>query len=116
MRIVIIFIFFIILISCSSTSQHFFLKKNIDGITVKHGFWVENSDNGTCIIEFKNGKKNGIYYCFYPDGTKKVFGKYKNEIETGKWYFYDEKGRVQKILGHNKKGESYVIQLNNLVW
>ncbi|MCB9246632.1 MAG: DUF3352 domain-containing protein [Flavobacteriales bacterium] len=46
--------------------------------------------------EMKDGKKNGTYTEYYPNGTLRVSGKYRRDQKTGLWKYYDESGELSK--------------------
>ena len=53
-------------------------------------------DNNTKIIiqqtNFIDGLEWGKYYEWWPDGTKKVDGKYRSGLMYGRWKFFSNKG------------------------
>lgn len=52
---------------------------------------------GTLISEGivdENGKKQGEFNLFYPNGNIQASGKFVNNLRQGKWKFYDELGTV----------------------
>jgi antitoxin component YwqK of YwqJK toxin-antitoxin module len=62
--------------------------------------------NGTCrefyengaqksVIKFEKGKPEGDARYFYPTGSIKMEGEFKDSLKTGRWKFYDEKGKLQ---------------------
>lgn len=59
-------------------------------------YMEEKDENGKVIysIELKNGRKQGNYKAYYPDGSIKVSGKYKNDLQQGTWKLYDEEGKL----------------------
>ncbi len=48
--------------------------------------------------------ENGTHKIFYSNGSIKEKGRYKNSQKQGVWYFYTEKGVVEKKEKY-KKGE-----------
>lgn len=62
----------------------------------KEGYWIE--DRGFDRIEtyYCNGKKSGLFKSYTKDNipTLKFFGAYHNDKVTGKWYYFDEWGRL----------------------
>lgn len=63
----------------------------------REGTWKSWYDDGTPWSEttFKGGIKNGPTTTWYENGKKRYEGFYTDDSESGKWVFYDEKGKVQ---------------------
>ena len=55
-------------------------------------------DNNTKIMiqqtNFIDGLEWGKYYEWWPDGTKKVDGKYRSGLMYGRWKFFSNKGKI----------------------
>jgi antitoxin component YwqK of YwqJK toxin-antitoxin module len=45
---------------------------------------------------YVNGKVDGKYTVWYPNGNVHYVGYYKNGQKTGKWIFYNESGKLTK--------------------
>jgi antitoxin component YwqK of YwqJK toxin-antitoxin module len=44
--------------------------------------------------EYNDGKKDGHWYIYHPDGKINFIFSYENGIKDGKWKQYDENGRL----------------------
>jgi len=96
-------------------------KVNVNNL-VKYGdkYFKENEDipfngivfdiskvTGNKILEYRmiNGKKNGDYKEWYPNGFIKHDGKYFSGKENGKWMFWDEnrKTKIEMIYQNGEK-------------
>lgn len=53
----------------------------------------------TKIEKYKNGKLQGKYTEFHENGNIKITGRYKNNIKTGLWKCYNEKGKLISSYG-----------------
>jgi antitoxin component YwqK of YwqJK toxin-antitoxin module len=110
------FIWVLLVMSLHSCSGH--LNEDGDGIKVIH---FPNSDKISQQIEYKNGKKNGIFLAYYHNGKLKYKKKYKNDQLTDTACFYLENGNISQLqilsdglkVGcwkkFNQKGEAYSI-------
>ena len=45
-------------------------------------------------VELKNGMKHGNFREYFPEGTLKVRGKFKDDKPEGSWKLYDEEGKI----------------------
>ena len=54
------------------------------------------------IIEFKNGLKHGIEIEFYENGSINFIGSWKKGRRRGRWKFFDDNGRIKKIIKGKK--------------
>ncbi len=43
-------------------------------------------------VELKDGLKHGRYEEFYPDGTRKIRGRFRNDEQVGTWRYYNQQG------------------------
>jgi len=43
-------------------------------------------------VDLKDGLKHGRYEAFYPDGTRKIRGRFRNDEQVGTWRYYDKEG------------------------
>ena len=52
--------------------------------------------NGTIRFEvdLKDGLKNGRYKEYYPNGEKRMTGRFRKDEQVGTWRYYDEKGKL----------------------
>lgn len=62
------------------------------------GLWISYYDNGIKWSEsfYVDGKKEGHSITFFPNGSPRYVGEYKDDKQTGLWTFYDEEGNVIK--------------------
>lgn len=60
------------------------------------GKYILYQENGTKIFEttYLNGKDNGNYFLFHPNGQIQVQGRFKNGIPKGVWKYYNSKGKL----------------------
>ena len=65
---------------------------------VRHGMFVEYSENGTVIAEgsYSYGKEQGRWREYYPNGGPAAEGAYEAGLEHGAWKFWDEAGNVRQ--------------------
>ncbi|MEN8121720.1 MAG: DUF3352 domain-containing protein [Bacteroidota bacterium] len=63
---------------------------------VINGVYLEFYQNGAqkATLNYEEGMLNGDAEFYYKTGRTKIKGKYKNGRKKGKWYFYDEKGKL----------------------
>ncbi len=47
-------------------------------------------------VSIKNGQKHGNYFEYFPTGELKIKGKFKDDLMTGTWKYYDEQGNLVK--------------------
>lgn len=43
-------------------------------------------------VDLKDGLKHGRYEEFYPDGTRKIRGRFRDDVQVGTWRYYDKNG------------------------
>ena len=43
-------------------------------------------------VDLKDGLKHGRYEEFYPDGTRKIRGRFRNDEQVGTWRYYNAEG------------------------
>lgn len=62
----------------------------------REGLWVAYYEDGTKWSEtyYSNGIKSGHSVTFFPSGTIRYVGEYKNDERVGTWKFYDETGKL----------------------
>ena len=103
----------------NGNSKVYYLSGNLKKITpfengLENGTEKAYSDDGrlTMIAVYKNGflrhqefmngmdkqgRKQGLWKEFYPDGSLKWAGTYKNDIKNGYFKYYDQEGNLEKI-------------------
>lgn len=62
----------------------------------RNGIWKSFYENGMPWSEttFVEGKKEGSTSSWYENGQKRYEGFYKNDVESGLWLFWDDKGNL----------------------
>ncbi len=70
----------------------------------REGLWKSFYDNGSPWSEttFKAGKKQGPTTTWYENEQKRYTGFYKNDVESGNWMFWDEKGKVITVKNYDQ--------------
>lgn len=56
--------------------------------------YSENGYDSLYYIEYRNGKKHGVYKEFFHGNKIKIKGYYKNDIKTALWVSYDSLGNI----------------------
>ncbi len=71
----------------------------------RDGLWKSWYDNGLPWSEttFKDGKKNGSTKTWYENEKVRYTGFYTNDIESGKWNFWDDKGNLFNTKDYDAK-------------
>lgn len=75
-------------------------KKITKKFEVVRGYTIKYHANGNTIWskgKIKNGKPNGYWGWYRPDGTLKRSGTFKDGEKIGKWVTYDQRGKVYKV-------------------
>ena len=44
-------------------------------------------------VELKDGLKHGRYTAYYPDGSEKMTGRFRKDIQVGTWRYFDKDGK-----------------------
>jgi antitoxin component YwqK of YwqJK toxin-antitoxin module len=68
----------------------------LDKNGLKNGFWIENEPLLTEVY-YRNGKKNGLFRSYHNNGKLYGFGEYKNDIQVGTWYCFDDSSKLEYI-------------------
>lgn len=71
-------------------------KLNGDGV----GFYTSGETN--LVHHWVNGVSDGEEIGFYPSGRVKYRGLFKNDVQAGKWTWYNEDGSVKSTQDHSK--------------
>ena len=45
-------------------------------------------------VELKDGLKHGRYVAYYPDGTEKMTGRFRKDVQVGTWRYFDQDGKL----------------------
>ena len=71
----------------------------------REGLWKSWYDNGLPWSEttFKDGKKNGSTKTWYENEKVRYTGFYTNDVESGKWNFWDDKGKLFNTKDYDAK-------------
>ena len=66
----------------------------------KQGLWVAYHPNGQLWAKeaYRNGKRNGHWVGYYPSGRLMFKGTYKDERKEGSWVWYNKDGTPSKDL------------------
>ncbi len=58
--------------------------------------FTRNYANGSLRFEvdLKDGLKHGRYTQYYPDGTEKITGRFRNDEQVGTWRYYNSEGKM----------------------
>ncbi len=84
-------------------------KKHItgtyDNTQQRNGVWTSWYETGQKNSEqnYVNGKDDGPYHVWYPNGKPYIKGEYKMGKKTGVWSFYDTLGNLLKETDFGKK-------------
>jgi len=57
-----------------------------------------------------NNKMHGTWTSFFPSGKKQAVVKFRNGIKNGKWFYYDEDGRVLMSITYKDDRKVMVTQ------
>lgn len=82
-----------------------FIKRYDNGVVEARGMMKAGKRNGVWKSFYKDGmpwsettfvdgKKEGSTSSWYENGQKRYEGFYKNDVESGLWIFWDDKGNV----------------------
>ncbi|CAN5382262.1 hypothetical protein BH10BAC1_BH10BAC1_02790 [soil metagenome] len=71
----------------------------------REGLWKSFYEDETPWSEttFEAGKKNGRTATWFENGKKRYEGFYTNDIESGKWNYWDESGKLVSTKDYEKK-------------
>jgi antitoxin component YwqK of YwqJK toxin-antitoxin module len=61
----------------------------------------------------EEGKPNGYWITYYPNGLRKSEGNRLNFLLEGKWKFYDEKGNIENVITYEEGRKNGVYQYFN---
>lgn len=71
---------------------------------IVRGFTIKYHASGKTIWskgKLANGKPEGYWEWYRPDGTLKRSGTFENGVPAGKWTTYDSKGKIYKVTQKN---------------
>lgn len=70
----------------------------------RHGVWISWYENGLKWSEttFSHGIKSGRTVTYYDNGMMRYNGEYANDERVGVWHFYNEEGKLDKKVDHDK--------------
>ncbi|NKI30858.1 DUF3352 domain-containing protein [Croceivirga thetidis] len=68
----------------------------INPVDLSANFFIKKYNSGSVKYEvhLKDGKKHGRYQEFYPNGAKKMTGRFKNDEQIGTWRYYNKEGEL----------------------
>jgi antitoxin component YwqK of YwqJK toxin-antitoxin module len=69
----------------------------------RDGFWVSYYPNGKKWSEgyYRNGKNNGKRITYFESGKIRYVGYYQDDRRVGKWKFYDEAGNLLREVDYS---------------
>lgn len=75
------------------------LQGLIDDQKQRQGTWDYFAEDGIqlSMMEYRDGKKHGIFFQRYKNGSIKKTGNYRNDEQVGEWVHYNEKGELETI-------------------
>jgi len=75
------------------------LRGLLDEKEQRQGVWDYYSKSGVhlSMMEYRDGKKHGVFFQRYKTGVIKRTGNYKNDKQVGEWVEYDENGIRSKV-------------------
>jgi antitoxin component YwqK of YwqJK toxin-antitoxin module len=102
-QLLIIFISFSVFFnSCSESTKKEKKIIHIDSIIYKpgtkepfNGKWTGNIDSTKIEFDVVNGKKEGNFKIYFPNGNIQISGHMKNNLNIGEWKYYYENGNVE---------------------
>jgi antitoxin component YwqK of YwqJK toxin-antitoxin module len=70
----------------------------------REGIWYAWYEDGTMwsTAHYHNGLRNGYSVLYYPDGTKRIEGSYRNGKQVGTWQFWDVAGKITKEINYDR--------------
>lgn len=103
---IIVLVFALLIISVFSSCSHSDKKEKItihlDSIIYKPGTkepftgtWSDSVNGMKVKFDVVNGKKNGKFETFYPNGKPQMQGYLKNNRNVGEWKYFYEDGTVE---------------------
>ncbi len=88
--------------SCSQQGKKEKITIHLDSIIYKpgtkepfNGIWSDSLNGMKIKFDVVNGKKNGKFETFYPNGNPQMSGYLKNNRNEGEWKYYYEDGTVE---------------------
>lgn len=74
------------------------IEGDFDENQKRNGLWISYYEDGTKWSEsfYVHGLKDGHSVTFYPNGSVRYVGEYKDDIQTGNWRFFDESGELAR--------------------
>lgn len=77
----------------------------------REGEWRSFYENGSpwSITNFKEGKKEGPTTTWYENEQMRYQGFYTNDVESGKWKFWNERGVVVQEADYDKKPGDKIV-------
>lgn len=87
-----------------------FRKARVDNVLISYtGEFTDFYMDSTIAVKgaYSDGKKNGLFYLYFPDGQLNQFGSYIDGQKAGRWEYFYEDGNKQQVLEFRDK-EIYV--------
>jgi antitoxin component YwqK of YwqJK toxin-antitoxin module len=92
----------ILIPSCSEPVKKGKVVIKMDSIIYKpgtkepfNGTWDDEFDSMRVTFDVVNGKKEGNFSVYYPNGKLQMSGKLKNNRNIGRWEYYFENGNLE---------------------
>lgn len=63
-----------------------------------HQYYYDKEGHLSLKLHYVEGRKEGMFYFYYPSGSIKIFGDYKNNHMSGERKYYDENGKLIRGL------------------
>lgn len=82
------------------------LQGLVDTNNQRQGTWEYFSESGIQIsmMEYRDGKKHGIFFQRYKTGIIKRTGNYKNDQQVGEWAHYNANGLLENVEDFTTNG------------
>lgn len=82
-----------------------------NNITYSIGIEMYKNGNINKILNFKNGKREGLTKFFYPNGEMKSIDRYLNGYKIGSAYFFYENGKLKAYNCFDLAGSDFYVML-----
>lgn len=82
-----------------------YIEGEYDDASERHGVWTSWYENGqkNSQVKYSDGKEDGDYDVWHPNGKHYIKGHYKMGDRVGVWTFYDTLGQVTGETNFGKK-------------
>lgn len=100
MKVLIVFIMSFVLFQNNIMAQKGYADKvnQLNSKGQKEGLWIEDTQNVKCYSYFKNGVRDGLYWCVNKLKNRiSSFGEFLNGEYSGTWYYFGDYGHLMMI-------------------